>query len=139
MKKALVIYNSKTGKTKSFAENISNFLNENNIDAKAVSIIESKNDDVLNADYIFLGCWTSGLFLILQHPEKVWIEFANTLPDLKNKKVGLFTTYKLATGSMFRNMKKHLNGKIDDVLIEIKSRNNKLDTRNSEKILEFIK
>jgi len=36
------------------------------------------------------------------------VEFTRKLPDTKGVTTVLFTTYKLLTGSMFRNMQKHL-------------------------------
>jgi hypothetical protein len=60
--------------------------------------------------------------LFLQHPDKIWIEFAKQLPELNGKKIGLFTTYKLATGSMFLKMKKHIKCNQDNIIVEMKSR-----------------
>jgi hypothetical protein len=52
---------------------------------------------------------------------------SNQLPVINNKKVMLFTTYKIATGSMFRKMKEL--SKCDSKLIqfELKSQNRKLN------------
>lgn len=86
---------------------------------------------------ILLGCWTSGLFVIMQHPQQDWIEFSKKLPNLKNKKVGLFTTYKLATGSMFRKMRMHLEDRIDNISMELKSRNGILSEANVSTLLKF--
>ncbi|MBN2520720.1 MAG: hypothetical protein JXB17_09470, partial [Bacteroidales bacterium] len=65
-------------------------------------------------------------------------EFAKQLPDLNRKKIGLFTTYKVATGSMFQNMKKRLSDKIDEVSIEIKSRNGELSEMDKILLEKFI-
>jgi flavodoxin len=108
MKKAIIIYNSKTGNTKHFASEICRHLKSQNIEAESVSIFDYNREMIENSDIVFLGCWTSGWMIIFQHPQKVWNEFAAKLPDLSEKKVALFTTYKIATGSMFNNMKKHI-------------------------------
>ena len=136
MKKAIIIYHSKTGITKKMGEEIYSFLKENNIHAEIYSIQEFKPDMLDDSDLVLLGCWTSGLMLFLQHPEKVWVNFASGLPDLNGKKVGLFTTYKLATGSMFGKMKKHIKG---NILAELKSKNGKLTDINKSVLLDLIK
>ena len=137
MKKALIIYNSKKGTTKKFGNEIGEFLNTKNIDSKVIPIYDFNENEVSGYDYIFLGCWTSGLFICMQHPQQDWIDFAKKLPNLKNKKVVLFTTYKLATGSMFRKMKTHLETKIDNISLELKSRDGMLNKSNITELLEF--
>lgn len=138
MKKALIIYNSKKGTTKKFGNEIGKFLQSKNIDSKIIPIYNFDESDVKIFDIILLGCWTSGLFVFMQHPQQDWISFANRLPDLSNKKVGLFTTYKLATGSMFRRMKSHLTGKSKNINLELKSRNGLLSESDIVKLIEFI-
>jgi hypothetical protein len=67
------------------------------------------------------------------------VKFAKKLPDLKEKKVGLFATYKLATGSMFRNMEKPIADKIDEVEIVLKAKGEELGKQHKAAIDEFIK
>jgi flavodoxin len=138
MKKALVIYNSQTGITKRFGEEIGDFLDKNNIDSRVVSIFEFDVNDLTDADYVLLGCWTSGLMIVLQHPERTWIEFSKTLPELKGKRVGLFTTYKIATGTMFNRMRKHIKCDPNDILIEIKSRDGHLTESIKSELKRFM-
>jgi len=99
MKKAIVIYNSKTGNTKHFAGEINKYIKSQNIESKSTSILDYNLNDLNNTDLVLLGCWTSGLFFMFQHPQKEWKEFADKLPDLSGKKVTLFTTYKIPTGN----------------------------------------
>ncbi len=138
MKKAIIIYQSKKGTTKYFGEKIQEFLNTNNVDTETVSIYDAKPELIKNADYVLLGCWTDGLMIFLQHPDKPWLEFAQSLPEFKDKKVGLFTTYKVATGSMFRRMEKSLKNKISAVDITLKSKSEKLQIAHKEELLRFI-
>jgi flavodoxin len=132
MKKALIIYHSKTGTTKNLANEIGNFCNQNGIDPQVVSIEEFKKDALKDVDYLFLGCWTHGLMILFQHPDEHWVKFADSLPELKGKKIGLFTTYKIATGSMFNKMKKHINCETGDFKMELKSRDGKLHQSNTD-------
>jgi len=138
MKKALIVYHSKTGTTKLFGEEIRDFFDKNQIESKAVSTNEFDQADLATSDFILFGCWTKGLLICLQHPDKKWVDFIKNIPDLSGKKLGLFATFKIATGSMFNNMKKCLNGSSDNVLISLKSHNGHLSANNNQELLSFI-
>ena len=127
MKKALVLYKSRTGITKKLGEDIGKYLREHDVVADIKPIEEAGIINLDGVDFLFLGCWTSGLMVIFQGPEKSWVEFARKLPDMSGVNTVLFTTYKLLTGSMFRNMQKHLKcGTDTSPLPVIKSRNSLL-------------
>lgn len=138
MKRALVIYHSQTGNTRGLGIDIHNLCKANDIESKVIATDEFTPEALENVDYLFLGCWTHGLMIFLQHPEKVWVEFAQKLPQIKDKKIVLFTTYKLATGSMFRKMRKHLKCTPSDIVLELKSRNGDLSEKNKQLINEII-
>lgn len=137
--KALVVYHSKTGITKKFGNEINNFLKEKKYTSEVMRIEEVKPNDIGGADIVFLGCWTSGLFLFLQHPDSVWKKYASQLPEMKNKKVGFFTTYKVATGSMFKNMNKVIGQKlIVPVNFILKSKDGSLSDENKKMLNDFL-
>lgn len=138
MQKAVIFYSSRTGTTKQFAEEIANYLGTKNLDVHVSSIDDYKEEALNDATYLLLGCWTSGLFFFLQHPDKAWKNFASRLPKMGPVKSGFFTTYKTLTGSMFRNMQKQLDGKIDGPSIELKSRNGKLADGQKKLLNSFI-
>lgn len=129
MKKGIVIYCSKTGTTKKFGENISSYLSQKNAETNVVSIDDFNEEMLTDRDFVLFGCWTHGLMIFLQHPDKPWVEFIKTFPAIKNKKVGLFATYKVATGSMFKKMKKHLGDRVDTVEFELKSKRGELSEK----------
>lgn len=129
--KTLIIYNSKNGTTKKYANNIATFLHTKS-ETKVISIDEYKNGDLADIDYVFFGSWTSGLFIFAQGPDKEWKQFAAKLPKLGKTKIGLFTTYKLAIGSMFRKMAKSLNTDMSDTLFTIKSKNGLVSKKDKE-------
>ncbi len=137
MSKALIIYHSKTGTTRKLGQDIARICAELSIESKIIPIEAFNNDDLSTVDYLFLGCWTHGLFIINQHPEKEWVEFAKQLPAIE-KKVVLFTTYKLATGSMFRNMRKQLNVDSSRVKLNLKSRNSRLKEADVEILKKYL-
>ena len=126
MAKALIVYNSKHGTTKKFSENIGAYLTEKGSETEIVSVEEFNESMTTDKDIVLLGAWTHGLMIFLQHPDKPFVNFAKSAPSLSGKKVALFTTYKLATGTMFKKMKVALGNKIDTVSSEIKSKNGEL-------------
>ena len=138
MKSALILYNSKTGTTARLASEIAKIFERNRIQTKVCSIFDFEPSDVPPSDYILLGCWTNGLMLLLQHPERVWVEFSKQLPDLVGKKVGLFTTYLLATGSMFKKMEQHIRTSPGSIGLRLKSRNGSLNDSDRKDLLRFI-
>ena len=91
-----------------------------------------------DADYLLLGCWTSGLFLILQHPDEPWLAFVRDMPETKRPRVALFTTYILATGSQFPKMRTALVGKTNVPELELKSRNGHLSTADERALERFV-
>lgn len=138
MSKALIIYQSKTGTTKKFAEQIASYLEAKGIPTQITSTVLYSNAMLEDASHIFFGCWTSGLFFILQHPEKTWVDFAARLSAKQDAKIALFTTYKIMTGSMFKNMAAHLADKFSPPVLELKSRSETLSTDNKKAIDQFI-
>jgi len=138
MKTAVIIYDSKAGTTKRYAEEISKYLKSKGLDTQVASIQAYSEDMLNNVDYVLFGCWTSGLMVILQHPEKIWVDFAAKLPSMPGVKVALFTTYKVLTGSMFRNMYKQLKGKFATPSLELKSRNGSLSEKDKQALENFI-
>jgi flavodoxin len=139
MKKAAIIVNSKTGTTRQYADEISEYLKSKGLDTQVASIQEYSEDMLNDADYVFFGCWTNGLMVILQHPEKIWVEFAANLPSKPDTKIALFTTYKILTGSMFRNMYKHLKGRFAASSLELKSRNGSLSELDKQALENLIR
>jgi flavodoxin len=138
MKTAVIIYNSKTGTTKKYAEEIAGYLKTKGVSTKTSSI-QAFQDNLLNdADFVFLGSWTNGLMFILQHPDKEWKDFAAKLPIMPSAKLNLFTTYKILTGSMFKRMYQQVTEKFPEPSLELKSRNGSLSTADKLKLDSII-
>ncbi len=138
MKTAVVIYNSKTGTTKKYAEEIASYLKTKGVSTKVSSIQAFQENLLSDADYVFLGSWTNGLMFILQHPDQEWKDFAAKLPSMPSGKLNLFTTYKILTGSMFRKMYQQVNEKFSEPSLELKSRNGSLSTADQLKLDSII-
>jgi flavodoxin len=138
MSKAVVVYRSHSGVTRRYAEEIGAYLRSKGIEASVVSVGECPMDELADADFLLLGCWTSGLMVVLQHPDTPWLAFARDMPALARPRVSLFTTYKLATGSQFPKMRAALRGKSPEPSLELKSRNGRLSERDRHAIDAFI-
>ena len=137
--KAHVTYLSKTGITRKYASKIDTFLRANQTESIMQNIHDVNPEDAGLEDLVSLGAWCHGLFILLQHPDKPWVEFARKLPDLSGKKVALFTTYKLTTGSMFKKMRKQLKLAENQQVENFKSKNGSLSGNDKERLLVCVK
>jgi flavodoxin len=138
MKQAVILYHSKTGTTKKYAEQISDYLAEKAIEVRLSSIQDFKQEILKDVDYLFLGCWTKGLMVLFQHPDATWKGFAARLPALRDVNLALFTTYKILTGSMFNNMAQELDEKSIHPALELKSRDGLLSQADQRALDGFL-
>jgi hypothetical protein len=138
MKKALIIYQSKKGTTKALAASIGEKLKSLGLETNTISADSHEHPDLSAYQYVFLGCWTKGLMVLGQHPDKIWQSFIRTLSIPETCQIGLFATYKIATGSMFASMRKNLPPSHHAFLCEIKSRNGFLSPKQEQKLLERL-
>ena len=137
MKKALIVYRSRTGITERYGREIGKFLASRGIDTRTLPVEKYSEFKGFEPDYLLLGCWTAGFMLLFQHPDKVWKKFAQNVDNAGNKKIALFTTYKVATGQMFSSMKKYLQGVQADNIPELKSRNGSLSEGDKSLLEKF--
>ena len=138
MSTAAVVYRSATGTTRRLAEEIGAHLESRGVATTVGSVGDADPAALAAADIVLLGCWTSGLFVVAQHPDEPWMAFVRDVPSLANARVGLFTTYKLATGSMFPRMRNALAGKADRIDLELKSRNGHLSDAGRQALDRFL-
>lgn len=125
--KTLVVYQSRKGTTKKFAEEIAKRVQRVKGSVTLKSIEETTADDIRQCDLLFLGCRTVGKFVYGQRPDKEWVDFAQKLPGQKNKKTVLFTTYAISSGNVFHHMKQPLVSKGYNIVGSMKSDNGNLD------------
>ncbi len=136
--KTSIIYNSHSGTTLAYAEEIGNFLSGKGIECKISSIDDYDEEYLRSSDLVMLGCWTNGLMIFAQHPDRAWKNFVKEMPVIKNKTLALFTTYKIATGSMFRKMENALAEKSDPPKAILKSRSKQLTDKNRSTLERLI-
>lgn len=138
MPTAAVTYLSATYTTASLADSIGEHLRARGIETTVASIEDVDPATLGGVDYLLLGAWTHGWFVIGQHPDAPWVEWANGLPRLAGVRVGLFTTYRLRTGSMFPRMRRALAGKDADVSLELQARGSALTDEARAALDRFI-
>jgi len=138
VKKAIVVYRSHSGVTRRYGEEIAAFLTARGIAARAASVGDCDMATLAEIDYLLLGCWTSGLFVIRQHPDEPWLAFVREMPATPRAKVALFTTYQLRTGSQFPKMRAALAGKTASPQLELKSRNGRLSAADERSLEQFL-
>jgi flavodoxin len=137
-RRAAIIYRSRTGTTRRFAEEIGAHLKTRGVETSVSSIGDCDPENLGEMDIVLLGCWTNGLFVIHQHPDQPWLDFVRDVPALPGARVGLFTTYRLATGSMFAKMRTPLAGKAPSVGLELKSRDGHLSDEQRRALDRFL-
>ena len=138
VKKAIVVYRSHSGVTRRYGEEIAAFLIARGVAAQVVSVGECDMATLADADYLLLGCWTSGLFVVRQHPDEPWLAFVREMPATPRPRVALFTTYQLRTGSQFPKMRAALTGKTASPQLELKSRNGHLSAADERSLEQFL-
>jgi flavodoxin len=138
VKKAVVVYRSHSGVTRLYGEEIGAFLTKSGIAVEVASVGECDFGTLADADYLFLGCWTSGLFVVRQHPDEPWMAFVRDMPDTRRPRVALFTTYKLATGGQFAKMATALASKTKAPELRLKSRNGHMSAADGKALADFL-
>jgi flavodoxin len=136
--RALVVYRSHSGVTRRYGEAIAAFLTAKGVESRVVSVGECDMATLAGADYLLLGCWTSGLFVVRQRPDEPWLAFVRDMPATLQPKVALFTTYQLRTGSQFPKMRAALAGKTAAPQLELKSRGGRLSAEDERALERFI-
>jgi flavodoxin len=120
--KIAVVYDSSTGTTAKAAEAMGKTLERNGHQVEVQSVASADPADVSEADLICIGAWVKGLFIIMQHPSPGAMQFIDRLGHLTDKKIAVFCTYKLATGSALSKMTEALESKGAHVVGQFKYR-----------------
>jgi flavodoxin len=138
MKKAVVVYRSHSGVTRRYAEEIGAYLGSRGVESRVASVGECDPASLADADFVLLGCWTSGLMVVMQHPDVPWLAFVRDIPPTPGPRTALFTTYKLATGSQFPKMRAALAGHTAEPVLELKSRNGRMSDADRVALDAFV-
>lgn len=138
--KATIIYYSHAGRTAAYAREMAMFLWQQGVSVSLLSTADYSEEKVRDADLLLLGCWTSGWFIINQHPHRRWREFAEKLPKDLQSRLALFTTYAFRTGSMFSRMLKQLPKSLKhDKAWRLASRTGRLSEDDKALLLQLVR
>jgi len=121
-----------------FAKEIGTYLQTKQLDIICMPIGEYYEIIPENTDYLLLGCWTKGLMVLFQKPDEIWKASAKKIAIPAHTRVALFATYKISTGSMFRNMARSLGNGNHLPYPDLKSRTGELNDRCKILLDEFI-
>ena len=135
----MIVYQSKRGTTAAYARAIAMYLWQKGMNVSLCATSDFDSKKLEGCDCLMLGCWTSGWFVVNQHPNTIWTDFVEEklqvgLPS----KVVLFTTYKIHTGSMFNRMWRRLNHEGVELIGTLKSKTGILSAQNREAIDRII-
>jgi flavodoxin len=117
-----IIHESYSGTTKQAAKHMGERLIGLGHTCDVLGTYEIQSTELTRYDFLFLGCWTHGLFIIGQHPTKDWKAYIQSIPSLEGKSCAVFTTYKLATGPMLRKMTRIVESRQGKVVAAFKYR-----------------
>lgn len=137
--KAAVVYRSSKGKTRRYAEAIAAHLRSLGAEVSVASVGEADLNEVAACDVVLLGCWTNGYFVIRQHPDQPWIDFVRDLPRTERPRVGLFTTYLLATGGMFDRMEEQIGDRLPRASVRLRSKTGELTDSDRRSIEALVR
>ena len=100
--KAAVIYESMTGTTRALAGKVGDELRARNIETSVSSITNINLQAVSDADIVFVGTWTAGLFVVGQEPGRS--DRLKAMPTIAGKKTVVFVTFALHPGKVVSKM-----------------------------------
>ena len=138
MTTSAIVYCSATWTTAGLGEDIARVLDSRGIETRVAAIGEIDPASLADVDYLFLGCWTHGWFVVNQHPVQAWVDWTRELPHLDHPRVALFTTYKVRTGSMFPRMRRALRDKAPRIELELQAKGRVLTDEGRRKLEAFI-
>ncbi len=138
--KVTIVYQSRKGKTAFYARAMAMYLWQKGASVSLCATSDFVKEKLENCDCLMLGCWTSGWFVVNQHPNRIWVEFAKTyLQDRLPGRLLLFTTYKICTGSLFRRMKNWINLEGVQSIKTLKSKTGFLSSADKAVLDEIVK
>ncbi len=104
--KAVVIYESLTGNTRKLSGLIGDELRTRGVDTVVCPITQIDLQALSEADVVFVGSWTDGVFVLGQRPGRA--ARIQTMPALGGKDVFAFCTYAINPGKVLDKMRRLL-------------------------------
>lgn len=123
--RAVVIYESLTGNTRTAAEKIGEHLVAEGVSTTVCPTTQVDYQALADADLVVVGSWTDGLFLVAQKPARAGR--ISQLPYLTGKKCAVFCTFALDPGKTIDKLTDLLQERGADVLGGMSIRRNRID------------
>lgn len=112
--KAIVIYESLTGNTRTAGDLIAAELSSAGIESVACPITQIDLQALSEAELVIVGSWTDGLILFGQRPGRAG-RLAK-LPVIDGKKAAVYCTYAIETGKTLEKLAKIVGQRGGDVI-----------------------
>lgn len=122
--RAIVIYESLTGHTRTAAESLARGLSARGVATVACPITQIDFQSLSAADLVVVGGWVDGLFVVGQRPGRAG-RFA-TMPALAGKRAIVFMTYALHPGKALQKLSDAVADRGAEVLGGITIRRDKI-------------
>jgi hypothetical protein len=112
--RAIVIYESLTGNTKTAGEAIAQRLRASGVAATAFPITNIDYQELSAADLVVIGSWVDGIFVVGQRPGRVG-RIAK-MPSIAGKRAVVYLTYALNPGKALQKLSDTVSGLGAEVL-----------------------
>jgi hypothetical protein len=124
--KAAILVESMTGNTWKAGEKIAGLLQQEGWSITGLDRVRQPNHAAIQeADFVLVGTWTHGLFVVGQAP---WgIGAINALPMMRGKKSAVFCTFALAPAKTLDKLSSAVMGRGADVIGGVALNRSKLD------------
>jgi hypothetical protein len=112
--RAIVIYESLTGNTKTAGEAIAQRLRASGVAATACPITNIDYQELSAADLVVIGSWVDGIFVVGQRPGRVGR--ITKMPSIAGKRAVVYLTYALNPGKALQKLSDTVSGLGAEVL-----------------------
>jgi len=130
--KAIVIYETLTGNTRSTADAIAAELERSSVATTVCPITTIDHQALSEAELVVVGSWTDGLVLFGQRPGRA--ARLQKLPVIDGKKAAVFCSYAVNPGRTLEKMDKIVTNRGGDVIGGMAIKRNKIEQGAAEMV-----
>lgn len=109
MNKLVIIYWSGTGNTEIMANAVADGAKPSEVDIQVINVQDATKEQVLEANYVALGCPASGSESLEEDYMEPFVEALSDL-DWSEKKLGLFGSYDWGEGDWMHEWEERMEG-----------------------------
>lgn len=122
--RAIVIYESLTGNTRTAGEAIAQRLSASGVATRAFPITAIDYQALADADLVVVGSWVDGVFVVGQRPGRVGR--IKAMPAIQGKKAAVYLTYALNPGKALQKLSDTVEGRGGELLGGVSIRRDKI-------------